>query len=125
MDTAIRNWINLATYDLDTAQAMLDTHRYLYVGFCCQQAIEKMLKAHVQFLTGEYPPKSHNLIGLAERANFTLDEERKGLFRRLTELYITTRYAESVENLKFDSMTAKSTFAETKEVCECLLSALR
>ncbi len=26
-------WIEMSEYDLDTAQAMLDTRRYLYVGF--------------------------------------------------------------------------------------------
>jgi hypothetical protein len=28
-------WVELSHYDLETAQAMLDTKRYLYVGFMC------------------------------------------------------------------------------------------
>ena len=31
-------------YDLDTAKAMLKSERYLYVGFMCNLAIEKILK---------------------------------------------------------------------------------
>lgn len=38
-------WLDCADYDLQTAQAMLQTKRFLYVGFMCHQAIEKGLKA--------------------------------------------------------------------------------
>ena len=45
MNDKIQYWLDLAQYDLDTAQAMLETKRYLYVGFMCHQVIEKTLKA--------------------------------------------------------------------------------
>ncbi|MFH1653778.1 MAG: HEPN domain-containing protein, partial [Pseudomonadota bacterium] len=41
-------WIERADYDLDTAEAMLKSARYLYVAFACQQAVEKYLKAIIQ-----------------------------------------------------------------------------
>ena len=41
----INEWISIDLYDLETAQAMFNTGRYLYVVFMCQQAIEKLLKA--------------------------------------------------------------------------------
>jgi len=44
-EKTIKNWIDLACYDLETASAMLASGRYLYVAFTCQQAIEKLLKA--------------------------------------------------------------------------------
>jgi len=37
--------MDLAEYDIETAKAMLQTSRYLYVGFMCHQTIEKALKA--------------------------------------------------------------------------------
>ena len=37
-------WRELAVYDLGTAEAMLAAGRYMYVLFCCQQAMEKHLK---------------------------------------------------------------------------------
>lgn len=43
MDDRIKYWVEMAEYDFDTAKAMLDTKRYLYVGFMCHQVIEKML----------------------------------------------------------------------------------
>lgn len=37
-------WLDSADYDLETAKAMLDTGRLLYVGFMCHQTVEKVLK---------------------------------------------------------------------------------
>lgn len=44
MDKKVKYWLDLAKYDLETAKAMLDTKRYLYVGFMCHQTIAKGLK---------------------------------------------------------------------------------
>ena len=38
-------WLDIADYDIDTAEAMYTTERWLYVAFMCHQAIEKTLKA--------------------------------------------------------------------------------
>ena len=35
-----QGWVDQAQYDLETAHAMLASGRYLYVLFCCQQAVE-------------------------------------------------------------------------------------
>jgi len=35
--------VDLAQYDLETAQVMLDGGRFLYVGFMCHQVVEKSL----------------------------------------------------------------------------------
>lgn len=40
----VQKWVEQARYDLETARAMLDSGRYVYVVFCCQQAVEKMIK---------------------------------------------------------------------------------
>ena len=34
-------WANRARYDLETARAMLEADRHVYVLFCCQQAVEE------------------------------------------------------------------------------------
>ena len=33
-------WLKIADYDLETARAMLNSGRYLYVGFMCHQTKE-------------------------------------------------------------------------------------
>ncbi|MDR1321409.1 MAG: HEPN domain-containing protein [Gracilibacteraceae bacterium] len=41
MNERVEYWLELADYDFETAKAMLQTKRYLYVGFMRHQAIEK------------------------------------------------------------------------------------
>ncbi|MCR5849431.1 MAG: HEPN domain-containing protein [Bacteroidaceae bacterium] len=38
----VRYWLDIADYDFDTAKAMHQTGRWLYVAFMCHQVIEKM-----------------------------------------------------------------------------------
>lgn len=45
---------------------MLDGKRYLYVGFMCHHAVEKILKAYFTAKTEQTPPYVHNLKRLAE-----------------------------------------------------------
>ena len=45
MKDKVTYWGEMSDYDFNTAGAMLETKRYLYVGFMCHQTIEKVLKA--------------------------------------------------------------------------------
>lgn len=87
-------WTERAQYDLETARAMLQAGRYLYVVFCCQQAVEKALKGLIVLRTGETPPRLHNLPQLARKAGLQVDPERAELLRVLTNAYILSRYPE-------------------------------
>ena len=40
---------------------MLAAGRYLYVPFCCQQALEKHLKGLIVERCGMFPPRTHDL----------------------------------------------------------------
>ena len=44
MKSMTEHWLNLAEYDLETARAMLQSERYLYVTFMCHLTLEKALK---------------------------------------------------------------------------------
>jgi len=88
-----------ARYDLDTARIMFDTGRYLYVLFCCQQALEKGLKGMILYRSKGFPPRIHNLPRLAEVAGIDLDKERQQTYAELSALYIQTRYPEEIESL--------------------------
>lgn len=63
----IKYWQDLAEYDFDTANAMLNSKRYLYVGFMCHQVIEKMMKAYYSAKNDDSPPYTHNLKHLANK----------------------------------------------------------
>jgi HEPN domain-containing protein len=86
-------WLDLVEYDLETAQAMLATGRYLYVGFMCHQAVEKGLKAFIA-KDGSFPPKTHNLNRLAElgKLDNLMSPEHQTLIDMLLPLNIEARY---------------------------------
>ena len=97
----IRYWKDLAEYDLETAKAMLETKRYLYVGFMCHQATEKIIKAYYTSIYDHYPPRTHNLRMLAQKANIIsdLNEEQNKLLNTLEPLNIEARYPTDKEQL--------------------------
>lgn len=70
MDSKIKYWIDLSDYDLETAEAMLRSKRYLYVGFMCHQTIEKAFKAYYAKLKQVSAPYSHSLSYLAKQGDF-------------------------------------------------------
>ncbi|MBI4560024.1 MAG: HEPN domain-containing protein, partial [Candidatus Hydrogenedentes bacterium] len=88
MNAVAKRWAEQAQYDLETARAMLASHRYHYVLFCCQQAIEKALKALIAEQTREMPPRIHNLLKLAELAKVELEIKRKYFLEELSAYYI-------------------------------------
>ena len=99
-------WVDLAEYDLKTAEAMLETKRLLYVGFMCHQTIEKMLKAYYVKKTKDTPPFTHNLSMLANQSKiyYTLKEEQKNLLDTLEPLNIEARYPTDKDKI-FKSLT--------------------
>ncbi len=123
----ILGWIKLSDYDLETAKAMLRAGKYLYVLFCCQQAVEKRLKAVVISITGEFPPKTHDLIRLIELAKIGLTDRQRLFLRKLTVYYIETRYPEEVKELskKVTKILASVYFKDSEEVIKCIDQLLK
>lgn len=62
----VKYWLDIADYDMGTAEAMLAAGRWLYVGFMCHQVIEKTLKAYWNSKRDDDPPYIHNHKRLAE-----------------------------------------------------------
>lgn len=108
-DDRIEYWIELSEYDLETARAMLDTKRYLYVGFMCQQVVEKALKGYYVFSQDAQPPYIHNLTKISEKANIynEYSEDQKDFIELLEPLNITARYPENKEKLSKSMTEAK------------------
>jgi HEPN domain-containing protein len=118
MNTRTSYWIEISDYDLDTADAMLATGRYLYVGFMCHQAIEKALKAYWSNILEVPPLKIHSLLRLAERTNLIdeMSEEQHLFIDKLEPLNIETRYPSYKAQLSKDL---------NKDVCSYLISQTR
>ncbi len=107
-------WKDVSDYDIETAEAMLQSKRYLYVGFMSHQAIEKILKAYFVKKYGDTAPFSHSLSYIAKKADIYryFSEEQKAFIDMLEPMNIECRYPTHKEQL------LKSL---TKEKCEEIL----
>lgn len=109
----ISYWVNIAEYDLKTAKVMLEGKRYVYVGFMCHQAIEKILKALYTKIKNDTPPFTHNLLFLSEKCGLLkmMDEEKISFLHSLQPLNIESRYPSYK-----DFLFTKLNYTNTKEI---------
>jgi len=71
----VKNWLDSARYDLETAEHMYRTGRYIYTIFFCHLALEKVMKARIQEVSGELPPKTHSLRHLANLTGLEIPQD--------------------------------------------------
>ncbi len=118
MNEQIKYWVDLSDYDFDTALAMQQSGRYLYVGFMCHQTIEKILKAYFSLQGSDPAPYSHSLSYLARKANIydSFTDDFKDFIDILEPLNIEAHYPSHKERL------LKSL---SKERCESILQNTR
>jgi len=104
----ITYWIELSDYDIKTAEAMLHSERYLYVGFMAHQAIEKILKAYFVKMKSKTPPFSHSLSFLAKQSDIyqNFSEKQRNFVDLLEPMNIESRYPTHKEQL-MKSLTKK------------------
>ena len=120
MDTAekVNYWLDIADYDLDTAEAMYSTGRWLYVAFMCHQVIEKTLKAYWCSTQENEPPYIHNHKRLADGCGLyaRMNEEQKDFLNTVTTYNIEARYPESKDALarKLDEDACRFIIDNTK-----------
>lgn len=119
MDKIVGHWVERSQYDLDTAKIMLETGRYLYVAYMCQQAVEKILKAFIARLGKENFP-IHNLNRLAEIATISneLTPEQFNFLAELTPYHIEARYGDYKESLSeiINEKKAEQVYKKTREI---------
>ncbi len=121
-------WLELAEYDLDTAQAMYDTKRWLYVGFMCHQVLEKSMKAFWCATKPEDPPYSHNLMSLYQSTELSkiMSQEQVLFISQIMPMNIEARYPSFKERL-FHSLTpeyCKQMLDNTKDFFQWIKSKL-
>ena len=88
-------WFDSAEYDLQTASAMLETTRFLYVGFMCHQVVEKALKGiYVSRNPDAELPYIHKLQRLANLSGIydQMSDAQRELLDTLSPLNIEARY---------------------------------
>jgi len=121
-------WIDIANYDIDTAEAMYQTGRWLYVAFMCHQAIEKTLKAYWCGTQVEDPPYTHHHMRLAEGCGIydSMDDEQKDFLDTITNYNIEARYPQDKEELArtLTKQTCRNLIDETKQMMRWIQDVL-
>jgi HEPN domain-containing protein len=127
-DKIVAHWIERSQYDIDTAKAMLDAGRYLYVAYMCQQAIEKIFKGLIAQEGQENFP-IHNLNRLAEIAMISkeLTSEQFNFLAELTPYHIEARYGDYKESLSeiINETKAQKVYKATKEIHKWLYQKVK
>ncbi|MCL2812613.1 MAG: HEPN domain-containing protein [Clostridia bacterium] len=124
-----KHWLDLAQYDLETANAMVSGGRWLYVVFMCQQAIEKLVKGlYGLYLGFDHVPHTHNITRLINdflnELPCPISHEVLDFFDLLTRYYLNNRYPDYVSELNdwTQENNAREIYGKTKEVFTWLLT---
>ena len=118
MKKEVQNWLAFARYDLETAGHLFRAGGYVYTVFMCHLALEKVLKAKVEEITGEEPPKTHDLEYLMGLAGLSLDEDAEDFILELSNLSVVTRYPRDFQMMlkDFSRERVESTLSKATEV---------
>ena len=121
-------WLDIADYDLETAEAMYQTKRWLYVAFMCHQVIEKTLKAYWCDTQPDIPPYTHNHKRLAAGCGLydRMTDKQKSFIETVTNYNIEARYPEDKNALAktLTEQACRELINETKQMQEWIKEQL-
>lgn len=120
-------WFNQADYDLETANAMFKTGRYIYTVFMCHLGIEKALKGLYIQKFNQTPPKIHNLLYFIEKIKLKPSAEIYDFIFSLNRVSIPTRYPDDLERMlnDYNQKSTKTLLRRSKEVLKWLRIQLK
>lgn len=124
----VQYWLDIADYDLDTAEAMHQTARWLYVAFMCHQVIEKTLKAYWCSSQLSDPPYTHSHQRLAYGSGLydQMDDNQRDFLDIITNYNIEARYPEDKESLSrtLSPQFCRQIIDETKQLQQWIKNKL-
>lgn len=91
----VRYWMDGAAEDLDTADVLLEKGKVPEGLFFAHLALEKAIKGQVVEATGDIPPKSHNLLRLAQLAGLEVDSRLAEFLGVMMSYHLEGRYPDS------------------------------
>jgi HEPN domain-containing protein len=125
MDEDFNLWLDKADESLEDAVSSLEGHRYGLTAFCCQQALEKLLKAAIVRLKNERPRKIHDLLPLLRDSNLEIPEEYATEIAKISKFYFLVRYPDLNKKFFATPVVAKATLGKTKEVYQWIEKKLK
>lgn len=116
-------WQNTANNDIETADILIASGKYIEGMFFCHLAIEKIVKALVVKETNDIPIRSHDLFRLIEIANIQVNEEQSAHVQILMKYQLEGRYPEFYPKAPSHDKIIDY-FARTKDLLLCFRKML-
>ena len=88
----IRYWIESSDNDFKTMIDLFETQNYNWSLFLGHLVIEKLLKAHYIFIKSEFPPLTHDLRRILEKAGVVVESDKKNILDSISRFNINARY---------------------------------
>jgi HEPN domain-containing protein len=89
---AVKRWMESADDDWETAEALYKSKKFAHCLFFGHLALEKSLKALFIYQKDSVPPITHDVLLLAKKIGYPLDEQNIGDFSEITTFNIEARY---------------------------------
>ena len=123
----IKYWLKGADDDLSAAESLFDSKKYNWCLFISHLVLEKTLKAiFVLKNDNKVPPKTHNLVKLAELSFIELTDEKRIFLDEVNDFNLETSYPDYKDKF-YNKCTKDFTekyFIKIKELYHWLKSLL-
>lgn len=91
----VNYWLDSANNDLGAAEQLLSSGRYDWCLFIGHLVTEKTLKAFFVYKNdSKIPPKTHNLLKLAQASDLPLTEDQELFLDEVNDFNLEVRYPE-------------------------------
>lgn len=88
----VQHWRDSSDQDFRTMQNLFASKDYSWSLFIGHLVLEKLLKAHFVKCNKKHALFTHDLLRLAEKCNFTLDEIQKDWLDQISTFNLNARY---------------------------------
>lgn len=112
---------------MESAESLYLSGKYDWSLFIGHLVLEKVLKAlYVRVNQNQLPPKTHNLVKLAENTNIVLTAEQKYFLDEVNDFNLEVRYPDYMREFykKCTKDFAKSYFIRIKEMFQWIKSQI-
>lgn len=123
----IAHWKTTADKDWKAVIQLFDSKSYIQSLFFAHLVLEKLLKAHwVKDNEGNTPPKTHNLVKLAEETKLKIADEDNKFFYTVNQFQLEGRYPDYLQSMykKYKSVQTKKVLEQIDTQRKCLLKKL-
>ncbi|MFN3996994.1 HEPN domain-containing protein [Algoriphagus sp.] len=88
----VQYWRDSSDQDFRTMQNLFASRDFSWALFIGHLVLEKLLKAHFVRFNKKHALFTHDLLRLAEKCNFTLDETQKDWLDQISTFNLNARY---------------------------------